>query len=220
MKNFITSKKNYIIGLICIFFTIIAGLLFLYNKKNNNDEFNTGFEFNGNNELSGTSKSEEDENKENNKEGLIYVHITGEVKNAGLVELKEGARIINAIEAAGGVTEKADLSKVNLAYILSDGLKLNIPGVDNINNTNIVGSSSGENILDEGSCKISGGKVNINIANQAELETVSGIGPSTALKIIEYRVAHGKFKKIEDLKKVEGIGEAKFNNLKNEITVK
>ena len=219
MKNFITYKKFYIIGLLCIFFTIIAGLLFFYNKKNNGFNFNSTLEFNENNEFSNTLKIEEEENKEKNEEETIYVHIIGEVKNAGLVELKEGSRIINAIEAAGGITEKADLSKVNLAYILSDGSKVNIPSVDNTSNTNIVSSSSGENIITEDNGKISGGKVNINTANQAELETVPGIGPSTALKIIEYRVAHGKFKKIEDLKKVEGIGEAKFNNLKNEITV-
>ncbi len=140
---------------------------------------------------------------------------------AVLLNWKNGSRIINAIEAAGGITEKADLSKVNLAFVLSDGCKINIPSIDsNVNNENIISNSSGNNVIVEGNANGSGGKVNINVANQAELETLTGVGPSIASKIIEYRNSKGKFKKIEDLKNVGGIGEEKFNNLKDEITVK
>ncbi len=132
-----------------------------------------------------------------------------------------GDRIINAIEAAGGVTEKADLSKVNLAFVLSDGNKIRIPSVDDVNieKENYLSVDSGKNVIIEGNGG-SGGKVNINIATQTELETLTGIGPSIAAKIIEYRNKNGKFNTKEDVKKVSGVGNEKYNGIKDEITVK
>ncbi len=132
-----------------------------------------------------------------------------------------GDRIINAIELAGGVTEKADLSKVNLAFILSDGNKIRIPSVDDIdvNKENYISSDGGKNIVIEGNGE-SYGKVNINVATQTELETLTGIGPSIAAKIIEYRNKNGKFNTKEDIKKVSGVGNEKYNGIKDEITVK
>ena len=132
-----------------------------------------------------------------------------------------GDRIINAIEAAGGVTEKADLSKVNLAFVLSDGNKIRIPSVDDVNieKENYLSVDSGKNVIIEGNGG-SGGKVNINIATQTELETLTGIGPSIAAKIIEYRNKNGKFNTKEDVKNVSGVGNEKYNGIKDEITVK
>ena len=132
-----------------------------------------------------------------------------------------GDRIINAIEAAGGVTEKADLSKVNLAFVLSDGNKIRIPSVDDVDieKESYLSEDSGKNVIIEGNGG-SGGKVNINIATQTELETLTGIGPSIAAKIIEYRNKNGKFNNKEDVKKVSGVGNEKYNGIKDEITVK
>ena len=132
-----------------------------------------------------------------------------------------GDRIINAIEAAGGVTEKADLSKVNLAFILSDGNKIRIPSVDDVDieKESYLSEDSGKNVIIEGNGG-SGGKININIATQTELETLTGIGPSIAAKIIEYRNKNGKFNNKEDVKKVSGVGNEKYNGIKDEITVK
>ena len=162
-----------------------------------------------------TEKTEE----KSDEDDYIYVHIIGEVKNNGIIKLKAGDRLINAIEAAGGVTEQADLSQINLAYVLSDGNKIRIPNVNDKNdNTNYITNGSGENVI-IGEEK-NNAKININTATQSELETITGVGPSTAAKIIEYRNKNGKFKKIEDLKKVGGIGEGKFSNLEDEITVK
>ena len=132
-----------------------------------------------------------------------------------------GARIVNAIEAAGGVTDKADLSKVNLAFVLSDGCKVRIPSVNDEDEDFVsVSVGSGNNVIVDGGDSTNGGKVNINTATQAELETLTGIGPSIAAKIINYRNENGKFGKIEDLKNVSGIGEEKFNSVKGEICVK
>lgn len=213
MKSFINNKKMIFIILIAFFVLLIISYFAFINRESKND---TALDYT---EVSNINKSLNENNEETNLK--IYVHIIGEVKNSGLVELQDGARIINAIEAAGGVTEKADLSKVNLAFILSDGCKIYIPSIDDAQNEkNIVSSESGNNVIVDGKGIGGGSKVNINTASQSELETLTGIGPSTAEKIIEYRKKNGKFKNIEDLKNVGGIGEQKYNGLMDEITVK
>ena len=176
-------------------------------------------------------------NAENNE--TIYVYITGEVNNPGVVLLNSGSRIVDAIEAAGGVTNKANISKVNLVYVLQDGMKVNIPNnTDLKNNENFeyITMSSGDEKNDantgnssttitsensssnnESAFKIS--IVNINTATQTELETLPGIGPSLALRIVNYRKENGKFSSIEDIKNVSGIGEAKYEDIKNYIKI-
>lgn len=163
---------------------------------------------------------EEDQEVDDNIiENKIVIHITGEVEEEGVIELEKGARISDAIEEAGGTTEEADLSNVNLAYSLSDGQKVKIP---NINEKDeeilVVEEKAGDNIIIEGN-KSKEEKININKAAQTEIETLPGIGPSTALKIITYRNEHGKFKNIEDIKNVSGIGDSKFENIKEYICV-
>ena len=155
--------------------------------------------------------------------GEIIVHIIGEVKKEGIVSLKEGDRVIDAIKKAGGETKNADLSQVNLAYILSDGQKIYIPS-KNEKIDNFVISSNEAEIIDNKGNKNSessnmSSKININTATESQLDTLPGVGPSTAMKIIEYRNTNGKFKKIEDIKEVKGIGEAKYEDLKNYITI-
>lgn len=161
-----------------------------------------------------------EENKEilddNSVEDKIIIHITGEVEEEGVIELEKGARISDAIGEAGGTTEEADLSNVNLAYSLSDGQKVKIPNINEKNKEVIIEEEAGENIIIEEN-KSKAEKVNINKATQTEIETLPGIGPSTALKIINYRNEHGKFKNIEDIKNVSGIGDSKFENIKEYI---
>lgn len=148
----------------------------------------------------------------------IIVYVCGCVKENKNVTLKEGSRISDAIDAAGGLTENADLTNINLAYILEDGEKIYIPKkgetITDSNNTNSNSTSFSTSISTKNS------KININKATQTELELISGIGPSTALKIINYRKENGTFKKIEDIKNVPGIGDAKFNQIKDYITIK
>lgn len=155
------------------------------------------------------------EEKENEMEEKIIIHITGEVEEGGIIELEKGARISDAIEEAGGITEEADLSNVNLAYSLSDGQKIKIPNINEKNEEPIVEEKAGDNIIIEENKEEE--KININKATQTEIETLPGIGPSTALKIINYRNEHGKFKNVEDIKNVPGIGDTKFENIKEYI---
>lgn len=159
-----------------------------------------------------------------NEEKRIVVHVAGFVENPGIVKLKEGSRIADAIEAAGGELLDADLSNVNLAYMLEDGQKLYIPGIseqkEGEENLGYITKESGNNIVvNEKKEEGGSGLVNLNTASQTELEQIPGIGPSTALKIIEYRKENGEFKSIEDIKNVKGIGDSKYENMKNHITV-
>ena len=185
----------------------------------NNDEKNNEKNYSNKSENAGSNGTSSD----NANIHEIYIHISGEVKNGGVIKLKEGQIIIDAIEMAGGVTEFADLESVNLAFVLSDGQKVNIPNIENKNeNISYVSNNSGYNIIvDNGNKANDGGdKVNINSATQTELETLEGIGPSTAAKIIEYREKNGGFNKIEDIKNISGIGNAKFEKIKDNVVVK
>lgn len=191
-------------------------------------------------EMVGDSVDKEvDLNKDNAK---IYVYITGEVNVPGVVILNEGSRIVDAINSAGGTTAKANISKVNLVYVLEDGMKVNIPNDSDLKNNpnfeyitlnsgdggrddyNSVDSSSDSEGTSSSSSSSSKNEkkysvVNINTATQTELETLPGIGPSIALNIINYRKENGKFSSIDDIKQVSGIGDSKFEKLKKYIMI-
>lgn len=141
----------------------------------------------------------------------ITVHITGAINNPGVIIIEEGARIVDALEAAGGETEEADVNRLNLAYVLEDGEKLYIPSKNEEEQEYI---TQGKDNMSEGQSKI-----NINSAQIEELITLPGVGETTANKIIEYRKENGKFQKIEDLKNVPGIGDSKYENIKTMIRV-
>lgn len=232
LKN---NKKIIIILMAIIFILGILGVIFLSNKEDNSLEigsFNLNNQENVSSEGMNEEMSKNVEKSQKENEDTIYIHIIGEVNNQGIITLKSGQRIIDAIEKAGGVTEQADLSKVNLAFILSDGQKVKIPNVnDKEENEIYVTDSSGNNVIINGGIGVSignvgaydgvgGRKVNINTANQTELETLNGVGPSLAAKIIDYRNKNGKFKNIEDLKNVSGIGDTKFEGIRNQVVVK
>ena len=152
----------------------------------------------------------EEENVEIEENDTIKIHISGEINSPGLIELEIGSRIFDAIEKAGGITESADVSKVNLAYILSDGEKIYIPSFDDeLEDINLENVNSETNL-----------KTNINNANEEKLEKLHGIGESTEKAKNEYRKMNGRFLDINDLKNVSGIGESKFNRLKDYICVK
>lgn len=138
----------------------------------------------------------------------MVIHVAGAVHKPGLIYAEEGARIADAIEAAGGLTEEADLSAVNLAATLQDGIKLYIPKI-------------GENppAAEITPVPVQNGKINLNTAAADILVQLDGIGEATAKKIILYREEHGKFQKIEDLMNVSGIGKAKYDNIKEHICV-
>lgn len=141
----------------------------------------------------------------------IGVYISGEVKNTGVYYLKKDSRITDLINICGGLTEEADVSKINPAQKLNDSDKIIIPKKEeNLNTQSIEDTNESDINVQE--------KININTATKDELTSLNGIGESTANKIINYRNKN-KFKEIEDIMNVPGIGEAKFNNIKDYICV-
>ena len=154
----------------------------------------------------------------------FQIHISGAVINPGVHALPSGSRVQDAIEAAGGFTHQADSSGLNLAALLEDGTRVLVPyqiptatpaptrepnhqSPQNQNPTSIPAATSSTPLI------------NINTASQPELETLSGIGPATALKIIAFRQENGYFSSIEEIQKVSGIGPATFEKIKAFITV-
>ena len=162
----------------------------------------------------------------------IFIHVTGAVNNEGVVEIKEGSRIADAVEAANGFSEDADISQINLAYQLEDGQKIYIPrindekinGEEKVLQKEYVTDEAGDDIIIEDETsnikRKENEKININTADQSSLEEIPGVGKATAQKIIEYRKTNGKFKSIDDIKNVSGIGDSKFENMKEKICVK
>jgi competence protein ComEA len=138
-------------------------------------------------------------------ETAIYVHILGQVERPGLYELPDGARAVDAVAAAGGFTVQADAAGLNLARFVSDGEQIVVPAIGET-------TAAAPGIAGDG-------RVNLNTADAATLDTLPGVGPATAAKILAWRDEHGRFESVEDLLDVGGIGEAKFDALRDLVTV-
>lgn len=143
----------------------------------------------------------------------IQVYVSGAVVQDGVYELPHDAIVQNAIQAAGGLGADADTEHLNLAKPLEDGEHIYVPHIGEAPMPTPTSSPS------ESETSISRGLININTASQAELETLPGIGPALAQRIIEYRELHGGFPTIEDLQNVSGIGPAVFEDIRDLITV-
>ena len=149
-----------------------------------------------------------DSTKDDSNTG-IYVHICGAVINPGVYQVPAGTRVYQALELAGGSSDDAYLSGINLADKLADGQKVYIPAE----------GENAEGILSTDSGGVQSVMVNINTASEAELMTLPGIGQSRAKDIINYRVKNGLFESIDDIMKVSGIKEAAFEKIKDLIKV-
>ncbi len=148
----------------------------------------------------------------------ITVYVSGKVNQAGLYSLPIGSRLNDAILAAGGFAKDANYAGFNLAEALVDGEQIDIPGIA----TPAPSSAFVNPIQAEGSTSTqvsTPGVVNINTASLEQLDTLPGIGPTTAQKIIDYRTANGPVATIEAIMDVPGIGQVKFDNMKDLITV-
>lgn len=169
----------------------------------------------------------------------LFVHICGEVAVPGVYELPAGSRVFEAVEAAGGFTERASVCYVNLALELADGWKVEIPALGEepgSGRSGVPGEDTGNGTMAAGMAGITGndagitgrmesteeknsGLVDINTASKQELCTLPGVGESRAESIISYREKNGGFGRIEDIMKVEGIKEGMFSKMKDKICV-
>ncbi|MFA7532797.1 MAG: helix-hairpin-helix domain-containing protein [Tissierellaceae bacterium] len=153
-----------------------------------------------------TANMEEFEDEEDEDE-FIMVHISGQINFPGVIEIKKGKRLIDAVEMLGGLKKEADIDRINLAKKLEDEEKIYIPKI---------GEEPGETVSYSTVETKSEGKININKASKSELSTLPGIGEILADRIIQYR-EETPFKTIEDIKNVSGIGDKKFESVKELI---
>ncbi len=159
----------------------------------------------------------------------IKVYVTGCVNSPGIVTLKSGQLVDDAIAAAGGVTQEADMNSINLVYKLDENVMLYIKSKEDAEKTqnageagngiDIIRDSGGVVLYGNSQAAGQGGRININKADEKELDTLPGIGQSTAAAIIEFRKKNGPFKAIKDIMKIPGIKESRFNSIKDYITV-
>ncbi|NLJ78646.1 MAG: hypothetical protein GX329_04725 [Tissierellia bacterium] len=203
--SFFTRRDQLIILALVLIIGIISMFRFFNRRNIDADNILSNME---------TNMDIEPDEEEEREEGPIMIHISGQVNNPGLVELEMGARVIDAVNLAGGLKREADLDRMNLAKKLIDEEKIYIPaiGEEEI-------PIAAETLMGSQGLEASNPKININIATKEELMTLPGIGEVTAGKILDYREG-SPFKIIDDIKNVSGIGEKKFEAIMELITVR
>ena len=221
----IDLKNKKIIGLAIITIIIFIVSIFLYKQKSSNafkEEYMTEiFEEESNDNMEYTETLEEDTtiiNEDSIDRNKIIVEIKGEVAKPDVYQLEEGSIIKDLIDMAGGVTEEADLSRINRAEELLNHELIIIGNINDETESSVVQNnstySSNGNNSDKGSTLI-----NINTADLEQLKGITGIGNIKAQSIIDYREANGGFKSLEELKNVAGIGDKTFEKIKEQITL-
>lgn len=164
--------------------------------------------------------------------GRVVVHVLGAVRRSGVVELPASSRVGDALERAGGANDDADLDRLNLARVLTDGERLYVPRVGQqevpealgpVADGAAAGPTAGAGAGSGGGSAGTGGEgsavVDLNTADQTALETLPGIGPGLAGRIIAWRDEHGRFTAVEDLLDVSGIGDVRFAELRDRVRV-
>jgi len=187
-----------------IIIVIVAVLIFAFSRRDEQ------IVISDNTDNSGIKTEESNITSNENKK--FFVDISGEVNKPGVYEVSSNSRVFQIIEMAGGTTKKAALDAVNGAEIINDGQKIIIPSIEEYNDSS---DKSEPNANSVSSCN----KVNINTADATTLQTLTGVGPVTAQKIIDYRNEKGKFKSKEDIKNVSGIGDKTYAKMETELTI-
>lgn len=214
MKKIDFKIIKYIIIIVIIL--LIGVLLYFTNSKKYEDK---------NNDLSFMEETTKVTTTVKSKQ---YIDIKGNVKNPGVYEFNENDRVIDAINLAGGLKKNANTSNINLSQKLKSEMVIYIYSNDDIkkNEENMsCDTKCKTEVIEVNNCietnenKNNDEKININTASLEELLKISGIGESKAKNIIEYRETNGKFKNIEEIKNINGIGDSLFNKIKDNITI-
>lgn len=207
------ESKKRLAFILVLAILIVSGSFYFYDQKNKNNEI-TISPSTSSDAAAGMNKSEKAE---------LVVYISGAVNKPGLIRVPAGSRVADAVEYAGGFAPGADASKVNLAKMMKDGMHVDIPvekaAADKRTGTD--SHNSARQSQHNSTVSLSSGKqvININYADKTELDKLPGIGPSLAERIVEYRQENGSFQDLNDLKNVPGIGDAKFNQIKDKISL-
>lgn len=227
IKEFIVEKKLYFI----IAVVIVVGAFLLKKGDNQSDSEVENAQMMQSSSVSSSSSSTANMNNnaapstQTSNSKTVTCDISGAVKHQGVYTLKNGARLQELIEAAGGITSRAQVKAINRAVLLKDQDKIHIPykgeKVENaVTNAATATNSNSSTESSASSGQDSGGdKVNLNTASVADLQKLTGIGEKKAEQIIAYREQNGSFKKVEDLMQVSGIGEKTFASLKDQLAI-
>ena len=204
MKN----KNKYLLITIILVFTLLT--VMVINLNANSKEYIIGDTDSSTIQDESIADDAEEENYEQEENSKVTVFVSGEVLNQRVVELEKGKRLIDAVEICGGLTEKADLNAVNLALVLEEEGHYIIPAIGNtnvVNATNLNQMNSSSNL------------VNINSADIELLKTLPGVGDVLGQRILDKREELGKFTSIDQLNDVSGIGDKKFSDIKDKVTI-
>ncbi|WP_409972248.1 helix-hairpin-helix domain-containing protein [Bacillus sp. Bva_UNVM-123] len=208
MFDWIRVNKVYIIGVALV---MAVSIYFLLKSDEEHNVLENDYALLSNGQLLSNEEADSIEMEEE----IIIVDVKGAVLNPGVYEAAANDRVIDMITKAGGLNEHADESRINFAIRVEDEMVIYVP---------IIGEegADGSDFVFEGTASKgkNDGKVNLNTANETELQTLPGIGPAKAAMIIEYREKNGPFKAIEDLKLISGIGDKTFEKLQSSIKVK
>jgi len=196
----VSEQRGKIIFIVILAMLIVTGSFYSFWQKTSVSESTSSGEV-----LAKGAKTAE----EKVSESIVY--ISGAVNKPGVFKVSHNARVIDLVTMAGGLAPEADVSKINMAQLVKDGMHIHVVA----KSVAVEGENIGGN-----SIKVKAGtKVNINTADKSELDALPGVGPSLAERILEYRQTNGSFSDIEELKKVTGIGPSKFEKLKDKVTL-
>ncbi len=219
LNTYLKSNKTAIrYGVVCLTILILGTIYCISVLAKKDKEAVEYYHYQTVNEESLYSASENDNkiiSSNENQNSKIYVYICGCVKNPGVYPCVEGTRVYEIIDMAGGLTEEAYVQALNLADIVQDKDKIDVPDMESFQNQENLSNNS----IDIESSSTKSTLININTASLSELTTLPGIGESRAKDIIEYRIQHGKFNFKEDIMKINGIKEAAYSKIKDYITV-
>ncbi len=226
IKEFVLEKKLYFIVAV----VLLAGGLWLKKGDGTEDSYDNAQKMSQSSSANTSASAKANSassasNSATTNSKTVTCDISGAVKHQGVYTLKNGARLQELIEAAGGTTGKAQLKAINRAILLKDQDKIHIPYKgEKVESAATAGTGTSTNSTStssnsSASNQESGKKVNLNTADVADLQKLTGIGEKKAEQIIAYREQNGPFKKVEDLMQVSGIGEKTFASLKDQLTV-
>ncbi|MDO4166878.1 MAG: helix-hairpin-helix domain-containing protein [Eubacteriales bacterium] len=211
------KQEKWITGILCLLLIVGAGCFYLHTEQNTSREettFHTA-------SPAATSTNHSDDSSQQTgqpEEPAEYaVYICGAVRHPGVYRFSEAARVCDVIEAAGGFKKNAAIAAMNQARWIADGEQIEIPTVKQWKKTRHRTEAAETSTGDTESS--ASGRINLNVATEAELMTLPGIGPSKAKAILDYRTQHGSFSSVEDIMKVSGIKEGVYNQIKDSITV-
>lgn len=195
-----SEQRNKLLFIVMLAVLIVAGSFYSFWQKSAVPE-----------KVSSSEALANNNSRQKEQVSEVFIYISGAVNKPGVFKASPGARVFDIVAMAGGLTSDADVAKINLAQSVKDGMHIHIENKLPVSNehSNTAGAGKGK----------AGNTVNINYADKSQLDTLPGVGPALAERIIEYRQTNGSFQDIDDLKNVPGIGASKFEKLKEKISI-